>query len=49
MGHQNYFLFLAGVMIIGLGVAFWMVRLQKSGAQAKWPRSPAADLRSETK
>jgi len=49
VGHQNYFLFLAGVMIIGLITVFWLLRLQTSGDQAKWPTSPAEGLRSETK
>ncbi len=30
VGHQNYFLFLAGVMIVGALVVFWLLRLQQS-------------------
>jgi len=49
VGHQNYFLFLAGVMVVGLAVVYWLLRLQRSGGQAKWPQSPYAGLPPETK
>lgn len=41
VGHQNYFLFLAAVMIVGVLVVFWLLRLQRSDARAKWPSDPA--------
>jgi sugar phosphate permease len=40
VGHQNYFLFLAGVMVIALFVVAWLLRLQKSDSAAQWPRDP---------
>ncbi|MGB5257407.1 MAG: hypothetical protein WBN44_09165, partial [Woeseiaceae bacterium] len=43
VGHQNYFLFLAGVMLIGLFVVAWLLRLQRSDSHAKWPENPALD------
>lgn len=49
VGHQNYFLFLAGVMMLGLFVVAWLLRLQKSNARGQWPRTPAAGLPPETK
>lgn len=49
VGHQNYFLFLAGVMAAGIGVFFWLLRLQKSASKAKWPPGPAVRMRPSTK
>ena len=49
VGHQNYFLFLAGVMLLGLFIVSWLMRLQKSASLAKWPHNPAAKLRPTTK
>ena len=49
VGHQNYFLFLAAIMLVGLFVVFWLLRLQKSGLHARWPQNPALELRPETK
>ncbi len=41
-GHQHYFLFLAGVMIVGIGLVAWLLRLQRRDV-ANWPAeaSPA--------
>ena len=39
VGHQNYFLFLAGVAAIGVGVIAWLLRLQRK--PAAWPEDPA--------
>ncbi|MGI9233162.1 MAG: MFS transporter [Woeseiaceae bacterium] len=49
VGHQNYFLFLAGVMLIGLIVVFWLLRLQNSDTSGKWPQNPALEIRPTTK
>ncbi|MBT8068002.1 MAG: MFS transporter [Gammaproteobacteria bacterium] len=49
VGHQNYFLFLAGVMILGLVVVVWLLRLQRTDARSQWPQHPADSLHSETK
>lgn len=43
VGHQNYFLFLAGVMFIGLLVVVWLLRLQRSDSQGGWPENPALE------
>ncbi|MGB5492083.1 MAG: MFS transporter [Woeseiaceae bacterium] len=44
VGHQNYFLFLAGVMVIALFVVAWLLRLQKSDPAAQWPRDPTTRM-----
>ena len=44
VGHQNYFLFLAGVMVIALFVVAWLLRLQKSDSAAQWPRDPTTRM-----
>jgi len=49
VGHQNYFLFLAGVMIVGLLVVMWLLRMQASETPARWPRDPALEARATTK
>ncbi|MGI9238915.1 MAG: MFS transporter [Woeseiaceae bacterium] len=49
VGHQNYFLFLAGVMLVGLVVVFWLLRLQNSDKSAKWPPNPALEMQPTTK
>lgn len=49
VGHQNYFLFLAGVMVVGIVIVFWMLRLQRAGSQARWPQNPGVNTRSATK
>ncbi len=36
VGHQHYFLFLAGVMVLGLGVVAWLLRMQRRDT-ANWP------------
>ncbi len=47
VGHQNYFLFLAGVAAIGVGVIAWLLRLQRK--PAAWPRDPVTAMKSEVK
>jgi len=49
VGHQNYFLFLTFVAVIGVIVVAWLLRLQRSDSAAQWPRSPALDMEAETK
>ena len=39
VGHQNYFLFLAGVMAIGMVCVAWLIWLQRR-AIANWPAAP---------
>ncbi|MBT8087458.1 MAG: MFS transporter, partial [Gammaproteobacteria bacterium] len=41
VGHQNYFLFLAGVMFCGLVVVAWLLRLQRKPRDAQWPELEA--------
>jgi len=41
VGHQNYFLFLTAVAIIGVIVVAWTLRLQKNSADSQWPTSPS--------
>ena len=36
VGHQDYFLFLAAVMVAGAAITAWLVRLQKNDT-ANWP------------
>lgn len=48
-GHQNYYLFLAGVAAIGIVVVVWLLRLQRSGVAARWPADPALDIERSTK
>jgi nitrate/nitrite transporter NarK len=48
-GHQNYFLFLAGVAALGIVVVAWLLRLQRSNAQSKWPADPALEMEPSTK
>ena len=38
VGHQNYFLFLAGVMLFGLIVVAWLLRLQQKPVDTQWPQ-----------
>lgn len=38
VGHQNYFLFLAGVMLCGLIVVAWLLRLQQKPVDTQWPQ-----------
>ncbi len=38
-GHQHYFLFLAAVALVALGVVAWLLRLQRR--DSGWPRDPA--------
>ncbi|MGI9248196.1 MAG: MFS transporter [Woeseiaceae bacterium] len=48
-GHQNYFLFLAGVAAVGIVVVAWLLRLQRSNTQSKWPADPALEMEPSTK
>ena len=43
VGHQNYFLFLTAVMAVAIVVVVWLLRLQKSDSQTRWPQRPAFD------
>ena len=36
-GHQNYFMFLAGIMIMGLVAVGWLLWLRRQGVQKLWP------------
>jgi len=47
VGHQNYFLFLAGVAATGIGVVAWLLRLQRK--PAVWPEDPATELKPVVK
>lgn len=49
VGHQNYFLFLAGVMLVALFVVAWLLRLQKSDAYGKWPPNSPDELHLRAK
>jgi nitrate/nitrite transporter NarK len=49
VGHQNYFLFLAGVMVLGVIVVSWLLRLQKSATRLEWPQEPVPEELSTTK
>lgn len=49
VGHQNYFLFLAGVAAIGIGVVAWLLRLQRSRSDTQWPPDPVLDMEPSTK
>lgn len=42
VGHQNYFLFLGGIMTLAVLVVLWLLRLQKS--QSPWPREYDSDV-----
>lgn len=48
-GHQNYFLFLTGVAVVGLAIVAWLLRLQRLGADSQWPTDPARHLAPGTK
>lgn len=48
-GHQNYFLFLAGVAAIGIFVVAWLLRLQRRSADTPWPTDPELHMKSITK
>ncbi len=44
-GHHHYFLFLAGVALLGIGVVLWLLRLQRRIARATWPAAANATNR----
>jgi len=37
-GHHHYFLFLASVMVVGLLVVAWLLRLQRMSPEKQWPK-----------
>lgn len=37
VGHQNYFLFLAGIMIAGVMAIAWLIWLRRQGVTKLWP------------
>jgi MFS transporter, GlpU family, inner membrane protein len=39
VGHQNYFLFLAGTALLGLVAALWLIRLHRRGRDNLWTRA----------
>ncbi len=41
-GHQDYFLFLAAVMIVSVVVIAWLLRLQRLDVAAQWPADARA-------
>lgn len=48
VGHQNYFLFLAVVALLGILVVAWLLALQRRSDASNWPRDPVIVLESET-
>jgi len=48
-GHQNYFLFLAGVTAVGIVVVAWLLRLQRRSTDTQWPNDPVLRMGSSTK
>ncbi len=36
-GHQNFFLFLAGVMVAGVAAVAWLIWLRRQGVDKLWP------------
>ncbi len=49
VGHQNYFLFLTAVVVIGILVVAGLLRLQRSNSHLGWPHDPALEMKSSTK
>lgn len=49
VGFQHYFLFLAAVSVIGIGVVAYLLRLQRSGSSANWPTEVALAKITTTK
>jgi len=41
VGFQHYFLLLAAVSVVGIGVVAYLLRLQRSGSLANWPSEGA--------
>jgi hypothetical protein len=48
-GHQNYFMFLAGVAAVGIIVVVLLLRLQRSNPGFLWPTESALDAKPSTK
>ena len=48
-GHQNYFMFLAGIAAIGIIVVVLLLRLQRSNSRSLWPAESTLDVRPSTK
>ena len=49
VGHQNYFLFLTGVMAVAIVVVLGLLKLQESDSEKQWPRGRILDTQSDTK
>ena len=49
VGHQNYYLFLSVVAVVGLVAVAWLLWLQRHDAAAKWPQQAGVVMASETK
>ncbi len=49
VGHQNYFLFLTGVMAVAIVVVVGLLKLQESDSEKHWPRARILDSQSDTK
>lgn len=49
VGHQNYFLFLTAVALMGILVVAGLLRLQRSNSGVHWPRDAALDTKSSAK
>lgn len=39
VGHQNYFLFLTGIAVLGVVVVVWLLWLRQHGEASLWPRA----------
>jgi hypothetical protein len=42
VGHQNYFLFLSGVSLVGVLMVAWLVWLRRLGTDRLWPQSTSS-------
>lgn len=49
VGHQNYYLFLSVVAVVGLVAVAWLLWLQRHDAAAKWPQQAGVVMASEAK
>ncbi len=49
VGFQHYFMFLAAVAAIGIVVAAWLLRLQRSDSVDRWPRESMLVRQTTTK
>jgi len=39
IGHQNYFMFLAGIAVVGLLMVAWLIRLRRHGGENLWQKA----------